>query len=76
MGAGDVLYLPSLWFHHLRQSHSCVAVNFWYDMEFDGKYLAKNLLEDLARIAAREGPTKPANKYAVPYRIYGTTLRS
>lgn len=27
--AGDALYLPSLWFHHLRQSHKCVAVNFW-----------------------------------------------
>ena len=32
--AGDVLYLPSLWFHHLEQSHGCIAVNFWYDMDF------------------------------------------
>ena len=51
--AGDVLYLPSLWFHHLRQSHGCIAVNFWYDMEFDGKFNyfnfvneIKNLLDD------------------------------
>ncbi len=35
--AGDALYLPSLWFHHLRQSHGCIAVNFWYDMEFDAR---------------------------------------
>ncbi|GLV45725.1 Jumonji domain containing 7 [Carabus blaptoides fortunei] len=32
---GDCLYLPSLWFHHVRQSHACIAVNYWYDMEFD-----------------------------------------
>uniref|UniRef100_A0ABM5FAB4 Bifunctional peptidase and (3S)-lysyl hydroxylase JMJD7 isoform X1 n=2 Tax=Pogona vitticeps TaxID=103695 RepID=A0ABM5FAB4_9SAUR len=23
--AGDMLYLPSLWFHHVRQSHGCIA---------------------------------------------------
>ena len=23
--AGDMLYLPSLWFHHLRQSHGAIA---------------------------------------------------
>ncbi|XP_050307019.1 bifunctional peptidase and (3S)-lysyl hydroxylase Jmjd7 isoform X2 [Anthonomus grandis grandis] len=25
---GDILYLPSLWFHHVRQSHKCIAVNY------------------------------------------------
>ncbi|CAG0887506.1 unnamed protein product [Cyprideis torosa] len=30
LNAGDALYLPSLWFHHLRQSHGCVAVNYWW----------------------------------------------
>ncbi len=37
VGAGDALYLPSLWFHHLTQSHGCVAVNFWYDMQFEAR---------------------------------------
>lgn len=23
--AGEMLYLPSLWFHHVQQSHGCVA---------------------------------------------------
>lgn len=45
--AGDALYLPSLWFHHLRQSHGCIAVNFWYDMKFDSKFTYFNLLQNL-----------------------------
>ncbi|KAF2367016.1 JmjC domain [Trinorchestia longiramus] len=36
--AGDALYLPSLWFHHVRQSHGCIAVNYWYDMEYGLNY--------------------------------------
>jgi hypothetical protein len=30
--AGDALYLPSLWFHHVQQSHACIAINYWYDL--------------------------------------------
>lgn len=44
---GDVLYLPSLWFHHVRQSHQCIAVNYWYDMEYDVKYCYHKMLENL-----------------------------
>ncbi|CDQ62680.1 unnamed protein product [Oncorhynchus mykiss] len=46
--AGEMLYLPSLWFHHVRQSHGCIAVNFWYDMEYDIKYNYFQLVESLA----------------------------
>lgn len=49
LNAGDVLYLPSLWFHHLRQSHGCIAVNFWYDMEFDVKFNHYNLVQNLTK---------------------------
>jgi len=38
--AGDMLYLPALWYHKVSQSCSaeglCCAVNYWYDMNFSG----------------------------------------
>ncbi|XP_028294161.1 bifunctional peptidase and (3S)-lysyl hydroxylase JMJD7 isoform X2 [Gouania willdenowi] len=46
--AGEMLFLPSLWFHHVRQSHGCIAVNFWYDMDFDIKYNYFQLLEGMS----------------------------
>ena len=50
LNAGDVLYLPSFWFHHLQQSHGCIAVNFWYDMEFDVKFNYFNFVKDVTRV--------------------------
>ncbi|XP_028161524.1 uncharacterized protein LOC114353656 [Ostrinia furnacalis] len=47
LNKGDCMYLPSLWFHHVRQSHGCVATNYWYDMEFDIKYCYFVMLEKL-----------------------------
>ncbi|KAI4862135.1 putative pla2g4b [Hypoxylon rubiginosum] len=40
LNPGDMLYLPAMWYHKVTQSCSeegiCVAVNYWYDMEFSG----------------------------------------
>ncbi|KAI1817176.1 phospholipase A2 [Poronia punctata] len=40
LGPGDMLYLPAMWYHKVSQSGSdegiCVAVNYWYDMDFSG----------------------------------------
>ncbi|XP_035916277.1 bifunctional peptidase and (3S)-lysyl hydroxylase Jmjd7 isoform X1 [Anopheles stephensi] len=47
LNAGDLLYLPSLWYHHVRQSHKCIAVNFWYDMEYDARYCFYRMMEKL-----------------------------
>ncbi|ELW48132.1 JmjC domain-containing protein 7 [Tupaia chinensis] len=47
--AGEMLYLPALWFHHVRQSHGCIAVNFWYDMDYDLKYSYFQLLDSLTK---------------------------
>ncbi|XP_065834269.1 bifunctional peptidase and (3S)-lysyl hydroxylase Jmjd7-like [Oscarella lobularis] len=45
--AGEMLYLPSLWFHHVRQSHGSIAVNYWYDMEYDIKFAYFEFLSKL-----------------------------
>lgn len=47
VNAGDILYLPSLWYHHVRQSHKCIAVNFWYDMDYDARYCYYKMVEKL-----------------------------
>nr|XP_054306439.1 bifunctional peptidase and (3S)-lysyl hydroxylase JMJD7 isoform X1 [Pongo pygmaeus] len=47
--AGEMLYLPALWFHHVQQSQGCIAVNFWYDMEYDLKYSYFHLLDSLTK---------------------------
>ncbi|CAO3599346.1 unnamed protein product [Absidia cylindrospora] len=33
---GEMLYLPSLWFHHVSQAgdNGVIAVNYWYDMNY------------------------------------------
>ncbi|KAL3150254.1 hypothetical protein ABBQ32_000107 [Trebouxia sp. C0010 RCD-2024] len=51
--AGEVLYLPSLWWHQVEQTagigNMVIAVNYWYDMQFDCKYAYFQLVESLAR---------------------------
>lgn len=43
---GDILYLPAMWFHKVSQSCGeegfCLAVNYWYDLEFSGSFWATN----------------------------------
>ena len=49
--AGEVLYLPSLWWHQVEQTagkeNMIIAVNYWYDMQFDCKYAYFQLVEAL-----------------------------
>ncbi|KAK6116909.1 hypothetical protein DH2020_049284 [Rehmannia glutinosa] len=49
--AGEILYLPSMWFHHVRQSPDdtglTIAINYWYDMQFDIKYAYFNFLQSI-----------------------------
>lgn len=50
--AGEVLFLPSLWWHQVEQKAGkddmVVAINYWYDMPFDCKYAYFKLVESLA----------------------------
>jgi len=34
--AGEALYLPPGWWHHVRQDDNTIALNWWYDMEMRG----------------------------------------
>ncbi|XP_062597221.1 bifunctional peptidase and (3S)-lysyl hydroxylase Jmjd7-like [Saccostrea cucullata] len=47
---GEILFLPSLWYHHVQQSHGCIAVNYWYDMQYDIKYNYYNFLQNISNI--------------------------
>lgn len=59
--AGDILYLPSLWFHAVSQSQETVAVNWWFDMQFQSPlYCYFQLLESckLHRHKRRDADTE------------------
>lgn len=50
--AGDAMFLPSGWWHHVRQSESaddggpCIALNWWYDSEYRGERWAMRAMMD------------------------------
>ena len=52
VAAGEVLYLPAGWWHHVQQlsegDEPVVAVNYWYDMAFDVKSAMVTLVTALA----------------------------
>ncbi|OTA67923.1 putative pla2g4b [Hypoxylon sp. EC38] len=55
---GDMFYLPAMWYHKVSQSCSeegiCVAVNYWYDMEFSGPlYPLTSLVRTLGNQATK-----------------------
>ena len=45
---GDVLYLPSLWYHKVQQSNDTIAVNFWYDMKYNANFALTAMLESFS----------------------------
>lgn len=34
VGAGEMLYLPALWYHRVTQTCETVGINWWFDMDF------------------------------------------
>lgn len=52
LDAGEVLYLPSLWFHRVAQtgdeSGKTIAVNFWYDQAYDSRYTSFRFMEQVS----------------------------
>lgn len=66
---GQMLYLPSGWFHMVQQDCGrwkdgsrapCIAVNYWYDMEYGGeKHVMRQLLTKLSSELHRPQITTP-----------------
>jgi jumonji domain-containing protein 7 len=52
--AGQVLYLPSLWFHAVRQKGKTIAVNYWYDMSYDVRFLHVEFMNQIAAMKQKE----------------------
>lgn len=49
--AGETLYLPVGWWHHVRQTGLTIAVNWWYDAELRGMtWVLLNFLRTQFRI--------------------------
>jgi peptidyl-lysine (3S)-dioxygenase / protease len=58
---GQILFLPSGWFHYVTQECGqwndgsrapCVAVNYWYDMDYSGdRYAMRQLVSRLVELA-------------------------
>ena len=53
--AGDMLYLPAMWYHYVTQDEGAadavIAVNYWWDMQFDDRFAMHRLLLELSRRA-------------------------
>lgn len=45
--AGEMLYIPALWYHRVTQSTVTIAVNYWYDQRFDFRYIRCALMQSL-----------------------------
>ena len=55
---GDMLYLPAMWYHKVSQTAGdedfACAVNYWYDMDFDGPFWTANeLMRDVVNAKTR-----------------------
>jgi jumonji domain-containing protein 7 len=45
---GELLYLPSMWYHKVKQADRTIAVNYWYDMSFTGpRYPLLKFMQDV-----------------------------
>ena len=45
---GEMLYIPSLWYHRVTQTTETIGINYWYDMKFDSPHWCYfNFLQNL-----------------------------
>ena len=47
---GEMLYIPSLWYHRVTQTCETIGINYWYDMKFDSAHWCYfNFLQNLKK---------------------------
>jgi len=47
---GQMIYIPSLWYHRVTQTCETIGINYWYDMKFDSlNWCYFNFLQNLRR---------------------------
>lgn len=62
--AGEMLYLPALWHHHVRQrGERVIAVNYWHDMKYDSSFASQQLKLGLAQLV---GPSDTGCSVLIP----------
>lgn len=65
LDAGDILYLPSLWFHKVTQrgdhEGKSISINWWYDMDYAShnrlyyEFMSK-IVHESERLGVKDGP--------------------
>ncbi|KAG0221003.1 hypothetical protein BGX31_010303 [Mortierella sp. GBA43] len=55
LNPGELLYLPAMWYHQVEQESDhegkCIAVNWWYDMGFEGeRYATATFMSNLVQL--------------------------
>jgi len=48
---GESLYLPSLWYHAATQKDEMAAINYWFEMQFDCKWIYYQHLREIHNLA-------------------------
>lgn len=46
---GECLYLPAGWYHRVTQTRPTLAVNYWYDREFNATWALQEALEGVVK---------------------------
>mmetsp|Transcript_11052 Transcript_11052/g.23699 ORF Transcript_11052/g.23699 Transcript_11052/m.23699 type:complete len:398 (-) Transcript_11052:325-1518(-) len=63
VGRGEALYLPALWFHHVTHVEPTIAVNFWYDMDFNAPlYVLSKFLRNATRAESDASSPSPSSQ--------------
>ncbi len=44
---GDMLYIPPLWFHTVKQHDLTIALNWWFDMTYARDWVMKQLFDNI-----------------------------